>query len=102
MCHQTRTNDKVHKYIADHFDQSIHIRETVKGPRYCPSLESKIKRFSTKEAHNIWLEPEGLDTPVVYPNGISNTMPEEVQLNFLRMIHGLENVDMLKPGKRCN
>ncbi|KAG2199491.1 hypothetical protein INT46_007111 [Mucor plumbeus] len=82
LCHQTRTNDKVHKYIADHFDQSIHIRETVKGPRYCPSLE----------------KPEGLDTPVVYPNGISNTMPEEVQLNFLRMIHGLENVDMLKPA----
>jgi tRNA uridine 5-carboxymethylaminomethyl modification enzyme len=61
-------------------------------------LESKIKRFSTKEAHNIWLEPEGLDTPVVYPNGISNTMPEDIQLNFLRMICGLENVDMLKPG----
>ncbi|CEP09342.1 hypothetical protein [Parasitella parasitica] len=98
LCHQTRTNDKVHKYIADHFDQSIHIRETVKGPRYCPSLESKIKRFSNKEAHNIWLEPEGLDTPVVYPNGISNTMPEEIQLNFLRMIRGLENVDMLKPA----
>ncbi|EPB89815.1 tRNA uridine 5-carboxymethylaminomethyl modification enzyme GidA [Mucor circinelloides 1006PhL] len=98
LCHQTRTNPQVHKYIADHFDQSIHIRETVKGPRYCPSLESKIKRFSTKEAHNIWLEPEGLDTPVVYPNGISNTMPEDVQLNFLRMIRGLENVDMLKPA----
>lgn len=98
LCHQTKTNAKVHKYIADHFDQSIHIRETVKGPRYCPSLESKIKRFSTKEAHNIWLEPEGLDTPVVYPNGISNTMPEDIQLNFLRMIRGLENVDMLKPA----
>ncbi|KAI8645957.1 glucose inhibited division protein A-domain-containing protein [Parasitella parasitica] len=98
LCHQTRTNDKVHKYIAEHFDQSIHIRETVKGPRYCPSLESKIKRFSNKEAHNIWLEPEGLDTPVVYPNGISNTMPEEIQLNFMRMIRGLENVDMLKPA----
>ncbi|KAI8087038.1 glucose inhibited division protein A-domain-containing protein [Gilbertella persicaria] len=98
LCHQTRTNDRVHKYIEDHFDQSIHIRETVKGPRYCPSLESKIKRFRTKEAHNIWLEPEGLDTDVVYPNGISNTMPEDVQLNFLRMIQGLENVDMLKPA----
>ncbi|KAG2198385.1 hypothetical protein INT47_009790 [Mucor saturninus] len=98
LCHQTHTNDKVHKYIAQHFDQSIHIRETVKGPRYCPSLESKIKRFSTKEAHNIWLEPEGLDDHTVYPNGISNTMPEDIQLNFLRMIKGLENVDMLKPA----
>ncbi|KAI8066088.1 glucose inhibited division protein A-domain-containing protein [Thamnidium elegans] len=98
LCHQTRTNDRVHKYIAQHFDQSIHIRETVKGPRYCPSLESKIKRFSTKEAHNIWLEPEGLDDHVVYPNGISNTMPEDIQVNFLRMIEGLENVEMLKPA----
>lgn len=52
-----------------------------------------------KEAHNIWLEPEGLDDHTVYPNGISNTMPEDIQLNFLRMIKGLENVDMLKPGK---
>ncbi|KAI8349409.1 glucose inhibited division protein A-domain-containing protein [Blakeslea trispora] len=98
LCHQTRTNEKVHRYIEDHFDQSIHIRETVKGPRYCPSLESKIKRFRTKEAHNIWLEPEGLDTHIVYPNGISNTMPEDVQVNFLRMIKGLENVEMLKPA----
>ncbi|KAI8365851.1 glucose inhibited division protein A-domain-containing protein [Choanephora cucurbitarum] len=98
FCHQTRTNEKVHRYIEQHFDQSIHIRETVKGPRYCPSLESKIKRFRTKEAHNIWLEPEGLDTHIVYPNGISNTMPEDIQVNFLRMIKGLENVEMLKPA----
>ncbi|KAI9483241.1 MAG: glucose inhibited division protein A-domain-containing protein [Benjaminiella poitrasii] len=98
LCYQTRTNAKVHQYISDHFDQSIHIRETIKGPRYCPSLESKIKRFSSKESHNIWLEPEGLDTCVVYPNGISNTMPEEVQVNFLRMIKGLEQVTMLKPA----
>ncbi|KAI7903941.1 glucose inhibited division protein A-domain-containing protein [Cokeromyces recurvatus] len=98
LCYQTKTNINVHKYISDHFDQSIHIRETVKGPRYCPSLESKIKRFSGKEAHNIWLEPEGLDTHIVYPNGISNTMPEDVQINFLRMIKGLEQVIMLKPA----
>jgi tRNA uridine 5-carboxymethylaminomethyl modification enzyme len=62
-------------------------------------LESKIQRFTSKDGHNIWLEPEGLDTHVVYPNGISNTMPEDIQLNFLRMIQGLENVEMLKPGK---
>ncbi|CEI95938.1 Putative tRNA uridine 5-carboxymethylaminomethyl modification enzyme GidA [Rhizopus microsporus] len=98
LCHQTSTNPRVHKYISDHFDQSIHIRETVKGPRYCPSLESKIQRFTAKESHNIWLEPEGLDTHVVYPNGISNTMPEDIQLNFLRMIRGLEQVVMLKPA----
>ncbi|KAI7869081.1 glucose inhibited division protein A-domain-containing protein [Spinellus fusiger] len=98
LCHQTRTNPQVHKYIAKHFDQSIHIRETVKGPRYCPSLESKIKRFGDKEGHSIWLEPEGLDSNLVYPNGISNTMPEDIQLSFLRMICGLENVDMVRPA----
>ncbi|KAG1458061.1 hypothetical protein G6F56_006478 [Rhizopus delemar] len=99
LCHQTRTNAQVHKYISDHFDQSIHIQETTVGPRYCPSLEAKIQRFTSKDGHNIWLEPEGLDTPIVYPNGISNTMPEDVQLNFLRMIRGLENVEVFKPGK---
>ncbi|KAL0082236.1 glucose inhibited division protein A-domain-containing protein [Phycomyces blakesleeanus] len=98
LCHQTRTNPSVHKYIAENFDQSIHIRETVKGPRYCPSLESKIKRFGDKTGHAIWLEPEGFDSHLVYPNGISNTMPEDVQLNFLRMIRGLENVDMVRPA----
>ncbi|CAO3640112.1 unnamed protein product [Cunninghamella blakesleeana] len=98
LCHQTRTNQQVHDYLEKNFDQSIHIRETVKGPRYCPSLESKIKRFRQKTSHNIWLEPEGLDTPIVYPNGISNTMPEEIQQKFLRMIPGLENVDMIQPG----
>ncbi|ORY96022.1 glucose inhibited division protein A-domain-containing protein [Absidia repens] len=98
LCHQTRTNAAVHDYLEKNFDQSIHIRETVKGPRYCPSLESKIKRFRHKSSHNIWLEPEGLDNHLVYPNGISNTMPEDIQLNFLRMIPGLENVDMVKPA----
>ena len=67
--------------------------------RYCPSLESKIRRFKQKEGHTMWLEPEGLDDHIVYPNGISNTMPEDIQLNFLRMIKGLENVDMTMPGK---
>ncbi|KAI8063925.1 glucose inhibited division protein A-domain-containing protein [Gongronella butleri] len=98
LCHQTRTNAKVHDYLEKHFDQSIHIRETVQGPRYCPSLESKIRRFRSKTSHNIWLEPEGLDDHLVYPNGISNTMPEDIQLNFLRMIRGLENVDMVRPA----
>lgn len=70
--------------------------------RYCPSLESKIKRFRDKQGHTIWLEPEGLDTHLVYPNGISNTMPEDIQLKFLRMVAGLENVDMVQPGKKIN
>ncbi|CAO3682737.1 unnamed protein product [Umbelopsis ramanniana] len=98
QCHQTRTNSDTHKIIADNFHQSIHIRETVKGPRYCPSIESKIQRFTHKESHIIWLEPEGFDTDLVYPNGISNTMPEDIQLKFLRTIKGLENVDMVRPA----
>jgi len=98
QCHQTRTNADTHKIIANNLHQSIHIRETVKGPRYCPSIESKIQRFTQKDSHIIWLEPEGFDTDLVYPNGISNTMPEDIQLKFLRTIKGLENVDMVRPG----
>ncbi|KAJ2848571.1 Mitochondrial Translation Optimization [Coemansia brasiliensis] len=99
-CYQTRTTSAVHELIRANFDQSVHIRETVRGPRYCPSLESKIKRFSDKDAHVVWLEPEGLPehTNTVYPNGISNTMPEDIQQQFLRMIPGLENVIMTQPG----
>ncbi|ODQ82800.1 hypothetical protein BABINDRAFT_159302 [Babjeviella inositovora NRRL Y-12698] len=98
VCHGTYTNTAVHKLIAENLDKSIHIRETVKGPRYCPSIESKIVRFSHKDSHRIWLEPEGIDTDVVYPNGISMTMPEDIQLRMLRLIPGLENVEMLQPG----
>ncbi|KAJ1865003.1 Mitochondrial Translation Optimization [Coemansia sp. RSA 2703] len=100
MCYQTRTTPEAHEIIRANFDQSIHIRETVRGPRYCPSLESKIKRFSDKQSHIVWLEPEGLPehTDLVYPNGISNTMPEDIQIKFLRMMPGLENVVMTQPG----
>ncbi|KAJ1935091.1 Mitochondrial Translation Optimization, partial [Kickxella alabastrina] len=100
MCYQTRTTPEAHDLIRANFDQSIHIRETVRGPRYCPSLESKIKRFSEKQSHIVWLEPEGLPehTDLVYPNGISNTMPEDIQVRFLRMMPGLENVTMTQPG----
>ncbi|KAJ2513842.1 Mitochondrial Translation Optimization [Coemansia sp. RSA 1939] len=99
-CYQTRTTAAVHDIIRANFDKSIHIRETVRGPRYCPSIESKIKRFSEREGHIIWLEPEGLSehTDIVYPNGISNTMPEDIQVQFLRQIPGLENVVMTQPG----
>ncbi|KAI9500267.1 glucose inhibited division protein A-domain-containing protein [Coemansia spiralis] len=99
-CYQTRTTQAAHDIIRANFDKSIHIRETVRGPRYCPSLESKIKRFSEKQSHIVWLEPEGLPehTDIVYPNGISNTMPEDIQIQFLRQIPGLENVVMTQPG----
>ncbi|RHZ47083.1 hypothetical protein Glove_593g34 [Diversispora epigaea] len=97
-CYQTRTNSNTHEIIKDNLSQSVHIRETVKGPRYCPSIESKVIRFPEKKYHIIWLEPEGLDTNVIYPNGISVTLPESIQYHMLRTIEGLENVVMLRPG----
>lgn len=97
-CHLTQTTPEMHQLIRDNLDKSIHIRETVKGPRYCPSIESKIIRFADKDHHSIWLEPEGLNTDVVYPNGISCTMPEDIQFQMVRLIKGLENVKMLQPG----
>ena len=97
-CHATYTNDATHDIIRANLDKSIHIRETVKGPRYCPSLESKIIRFADKTAHIIWLEPEGFDNDVVYPNGISMTVPADAQEAMLKTIVGLENAKMLQPG----
>lgn len=97
-CYGTETNPAAHDIIRANLDQSIHIRETVKGPRYCPSLESKIIRFQDRTEHKIWLEPEGFDTDVIYPNGISMTVPAAVQEQMLRTIVGLENVKMLQPG----
>ncbi len=97
-CYGTQTNAATHKIIQDNLDQSIHIRETVKGPRYCPSLESKVIRFGNRDSHRIWLEPEGFDNDVVYPNGISMTVPAAAQDAMLHTISGLENVKMLQPG----
>jgi len=98
LCFATYTNEASHDIIRANLDKSIHIRETVKGPRYCPSLESKIIRFSDKGKHIIWLEPEGFDSEVIYPNGISMTIPAEAQEQLLKTIKGLENVTMLQPG----
>ena len=97
-CHLTYTNEATHEIIRSNLDKSIHIRETIKGPRYCPSLESKVIRFTGKSQHMIWLEPEGFDTDVIYPNGISMTVPADVQERMLKSVHGLENVNMLQPG----
>jgi tRNA uridine 5-carboxymethylaminomethyl modification enzyme len=98
-CWTTYTNEAAHAIIRANLDKSIHIRETVKGPRYCPSLESKIIRFGHKPRHMIWLEPEGLEpNKVIYPNGISMTVPADAQYAMLKTIQGLENVKMLQPG----
>jgi tRNA uridine 5-carboxymethylaminomethyl modification enzyme len=98
LCYATYTNEASHEVIRANLDKSIHIRETVKGPRYCPSLESKVIRFSDKDRHIVWLEPEGFNSDVIYPNGISMTIPAEAQEQLLRTIGGLENVTMLQPG----
>src|SRR5258706_9598159 len=68
------------------------------GPRYCPSIEDKVVRFGHREHHQIFLEPEGLDDDTVYPNGISTSLPEEVQAAFLKTIPGLENATIIRPG----
>lgn len=99
-CYITYTNLETHKIIRDNLDKSAmyggHI--TGVGPRYCPSIEDKIHRFADKDRHQIFLEPEGLDVDVIYPNGISTSLPADVQLQFLKTIKGLENVVMLQPG----
>lgn len=98
LCYATSTNEASHDIIRANLDKSIHIRETVKGPRYCPSLESKVIRFADKNQHIVWLEPEGFNSEVIYPNGISMTVPAEAQEQLLKTIKGLENVRMLQPG----
>lgn len=98
-CWSTYTNPATHDIVRANLDKAVHIRETVKGPRYCPSLEAKIIRFKDKQRHMIWLEPEGFaPNEVIYPNGISMTIPIEAQEAMLRTIQGLENVRMLQPG----
>eukprot|EP00040_Diaphanoeca_grandis_P021419 m.114087 g.114087 ORF g.114087 m.114087 type:complete len:674 (+) comp28329_c1_seq2:124-2145(+) len=99
-CFLTHSNPQTHKLVLDNLDQSNYIGKDsdVKGPRYCPSFEAKVVRFQERDHHQIWLEPEGLDSNVVYPAGISNTFPEEVQEKLISTIVGLENAKMLYPG----
>ncbi|HHN67776.1 MAG TPA: tRNA uridine-5-carboxymethylaminomethyl(34) synthesis enzyme MnmG, partial [Thermopetrobacter sp.] len=99
-CHITHTNEKTHRIIADNLSRSAMYsgRITATGPRYCPSIEDKIVRFADRAAHQIFLEPEGLDDHTVYPNGISTSLPEDAQRQLLATIPGLENAKMLRPG----
>jgi tRNA uridine 5-carboxymethylaminomethyl modification enzyme len=96
----THTNPATHQILKKGFDRSPLFTGAIKGvgPRYCPSIEDKVVRFADKERHQIFLEPEGYDTNVVYVNGFSTSLPEEIQLEGLRSIIGLENVKVLRPG----
>jgi tRNA uridine 5-carboxymethylaminomethyl modification enzyme len=99
-CGVTRTNSEVHKIINDNIHLSAMYCGNIMGigPRYCPSIEDKIVKFKDKEQHQIFLEPEGLNDNTVYPNGISTSLPEEVQVKMLSKIKGLEEVRMIRPG----
>ena len=99
-CAIARTNERTHEIICENFDRSPLFAGTIegRGPRYCPSIEDKVKRFSDRSAHQIFLEPEGLDDHLVYPNGISTSLPEDVQEEFVRSIGGLERVRIVRPG----
>lgn len=99
-CYMTRTSDRTHEIIRENLHRSPMYSGQIesKGPRYCPSIEDKIVRFADKTSHQIFLEPEGLDDDTVYPNGISTSLPEEVQDELIRSIPGLENVRIIRHG----
>ena len=99
-CRMTYTNELVHKIISKNINQSAMYSGNIKGvgPRYCPSIEDKVIKFSDKQRHQIFLEPEGLDDNTIYPNGISTSLPSDVQSEICSKIKGLENVSILRPG----
>ncbi|MEO9897281.1 MAG: tRNA uridine-5-carboxymethylaminomethyl(34) synthesis enzyme MnmG [Paracoccaceae bacterium] len=99
-CGITHTNAKTHETIRKNLDRSAMYGGMIDGigPRYCPSIEDKIVRFADKESHQVFLEPEGADDHTIYPNGISTSLPEDVQEEYVRSIAGLENVEILQPG----
>jgi len=99
-CYITYTNEETHRIITENMDSSpLYSGEIVgAGPRYCPSIEDKVVRFPSRDRHQIFVEPEGADTEEMYLNGISSSLPEEVQYRFLKTLPGLENVEVMRPG----
>lgn len=100
QCAITRTNEATHDVVRRNISRSAMYSGAIsgRGPRYCPSIEDKIMRFPERTAHQIFLEPEGLDSELVYPNGISTSLPEGVQAEYVRTIEGLENAEIVQPG----
>ncbi|WP_160007550.1 tRNA uridine-5-carboxymethylaminomethyl(34) synthesis enzyme MnmG [Rhizobium sp. 18055] len=99
-CGVTRTTEATHRIIVENLKRSAMYSGQIEGvgPRYCPSIEDKLVKFGERDGHQVFLEPEGLDDDTVYPNGISTSLPAEVQEQFIRTIPGLEHVDILQPG----
>ncbi len=99
-CHITRTNQKTHEIIRQGLDRSPMYSGVIEGvgPRYCPSIEDKVMRFADRDSHQIFVEPEGLDTHEVYPNGISTSLPFDVQYDFIRSMQGFEQAEIIRPG----
>lgn len=99
-CYVTHTNERTHKIIRDNFSKCALFSGLITGvgPRYCPSIEDKLVKFADRTSHQIFLEPEGLNTDVVYPNGISTSLPADIQEQFIHTMEGLENVEILRPA----
>lgn len=98
----THTNAAVHKVVLDNLDKLPVMLDNsggrVKGPRYCPSIEKKLERFAEKDSHLVWLEPEGLTSDLVYPNGLTTGLPMNLQREMFSKVPGLENVELTAPG----
>ena len=99
-CYMTRTNQKTHQVILNHLDESPMYSGVIEGigPRYCPSIEDKVMRFSERDSHQIFAEPEGLNSDLIYPNGISTSLPLKAQKKLIQSIKGFENAKIVRPG----
>jgi len=99
-CHIAFTNERVHRIVSENLDRSPLFTGAIagRGPRYCPSLEDKVVRFADRERHQLFLEPEGLESPLLYVNGFSTSLPPEVQRDMVRAVVGLEDAEMVRPG----